>query len=63
MDTRQRVIAGRYALLAPLGSGAMGTVWRAQDEVLGREVAVKEVTFPPWAVRFGAAGAAGADPT
>ena len=46
MDTRQRVVAGRYHLISPLGSGAMGTVWRAEDTLLGREVAVKEVTFP-----------------
>src|SRR5436309_2788667 len=25
----------------------MGTVWRAEDLVLARDVAVKEVTFPP----------------
>ncbi len=38
-----RVIARRYRLKEPIGRGAMGTVWRAWDEILDREVAVKEL--------------------
>ncbi len=38
-----RVVAGRYYLQDPIGRGAMGTVWRARDTLLARDVAVKEV--------------------
>ncbi|MFE9422158.1 serine/threonine-protein kinase [Kitasatospora sp. NPDC006697] len=39
-----RMLAGRYELGDRLGRGGMGTVWRARDLMLDREVAVKELT-------------------
>jgi eukaryotic-like serine/threonine-protein kinase len=52
-----RLISGRYRLIAPLGEGGMATIWRAVDEQLDREVAVKILrpqfsSDPGFAARF-----------
>ncbi|MET8877225.1 protein kinase [Nocardia sp. NPDC004604] len=45
--TADRLIAGRYRLTDPIGTGAMGVVWRATDVRLRRTVAVKQLLLGP----------------
>jgi eukaryotic-like serine/threonine-protein kinase len=42
----ERLIAGRYAVVAEIGRGGMGIVWLAEDRTIGRRVAIKELYLP-----------------
>ncbi|MFJ6195176.1 protein kinase [Micromonospora sp. NPDC092111] len=46
-DAPSQLVADRYRLISPLGQGGMGRVWKARDEVLHRDVAIKELVPPP----------------
>ncbi len=59
---RDQLLADRYRLIERLGAGGMSTVWRAHDEVLERDVAVKVLTATDpgarWRIRAEAKAAA-----
>ena len=55
-QAQPRLVADRYWLLRELGRGGMGIVWLAKDQLVRRQVAVKELRPPQGTVRRRASG-------
>ncbi|WP_197320714.1 serine/threonine-protein kinase [Saccharomonospora sp. NB11] len=47
MSDEGRLVAGRYRVIKRIGTGAMGAVWQAHDDVLHRTVAIKQLLLQP----------------
>ena len=47
MSDEGRLVADRYRIAGRIGTGAMGAVWQAHDEILGRTVAIKQLLLQP----------------
>ena len=53
----ERMVGKRYQIIAELGAGSMGTVFRAVDRLTGQPIALKQVNIPAEKLSHGSRGA------